>query len=169
MDANQQPHSRVQRNDIKLFDFGLARELTSALTPSPDGTYMLTEMTGSPRYMAPEVALGMPYNLTCDVYSFGLLLWQMMTLTTPFELYTTKMMRERVWGGIEKRPFLGPGIKSLHSLLESCWTSDLALRHSMRETVACLKRECVKCRNGVDDNRLEHSRRRSTFVFRPKP
>ena len=42
------------RNDVKLFDFGLAKELHSS-EERDDGTYKLTEMTGSVRYMAPEV------------------------------------------------------------------------------------------------------------------
>lgn len=37
-------------------------------------TYNLTGETGSPRYMAPEVALTKPYNQTSDTYSFSLLL-----------------------------------------------------------------------------------------------
>lgn len=42
-----------QRDDIKLFDFGLAREVT-AKDSNGDGTYKLSHMTGSLRYMAPE-------------------------------------------------------------------------------------------------------------------
>jgi len=49
------------RGDIKIFDFGLAKELTDDLK-NDDGTYKLTEMTGSPRYMAPEVANAEPYK-----------------------------------------------------------------------------------------------------------
>jgi serine/threonine protein kinase len=41
-----------QRDDVKLFDFGLAKELHDGIVHD-DGLYKLTEMTGSPRYMAP--------------------------------------------------------------------------------------------------------------------
>ena len=34
--------------------------------------------------MAPEVAEGRPYNETADVYSFGILLWQIMSLKKPY-------------------------------------------------------------------------------------
>ena len=34
--------------------------------------------------MAPEVAEGRSYNETADVYSFGILLWQIMSLKTPY-------------------------------------------------------------------------------------
>ena len=36
------------------------------------------------RRMAPEVVLGMPYTEKVDVYSFGLLLWQMTSGEAPF-------------------------------------------------------------------------------------
>ena len=40
-----------QRDDVKVFDFGLAKELTEKLEKYADGLYKLTAMTGSPRYM----------------------------------------------------------------------------------------------------------------------
>lgn len=40
------------RGDVKLFDFGLSRELPERKLD--DGTYHMTGDTGSPRYMAPE-------------------------------------------------------------------------------------------------------------------
>jgi serine/threonine protein kinase len=49
------------RDDVKLFDLGLVRELHVA-DRMKDGTYNLS-MAGTPRYMAPEVGLYMPYNL----------------------------------------------------------------------------------------------------------
>ncbi|KAL3932983.1 MAG: hypothetical protein SGBAC_010595, partial [Bacillariaceae sp.] len=41
------------RNDIKVFDFGLAKEMPPPKTNSPDETFRFTS-AGSPRYMAPE-------------------------------------------------------------------------------------------------------------------
>ena len=64
------------RGEIKVFDFdmGLAKELQDS-ERNKDGTYNLTGFTGSIRYMAPEVAKSQPYNLSADVYSYGMLLW----------------------------------------------------------------------------------------------
>jgi len=55
---------------IKLFDFGLACIIDAAST-SYDKTYQMSGETGSPRYMAPEVAQSKPYNQKVDVYSYG--------------------------------------------------------------------------------------------------
>ena len=40
--------------------------------------------TGSRRFMAPEVALGEPYNLSADIYSFAILLWELVALDKAF-------------------------------------------------------------------------------------
>lgn len=153
------------RGDIKLFDFGLAKELNDNLKTS-DGLYNLTGDTGSPRYMAPEVALGKPYNGTCDTYSFCLLLWQMLALTTPFEVYTVKRLKERVWSSMEKRPLVGDSWPtSIKLLLKRGWANDVSNRFTMAQVEGTLKKECIRLRDG-DSNGLEHQRRRSTFVFR---
>mmetsp|Transcript_14430 Transcript_14430/g.27739 ORF Transcript_14430/g.27739 Transcript_14430/m.27739 type:complete len:580 (+) Transcript_14430:1-1740(+) len=53
-----------------------------------DATYKLTSKTGSRRYMSPEVALCRTYNRKADVYSFGMLIYEIATLIQPFEGYT---------------------------------------------------------------------------------
>lgn len=88
----------------KLFDFGLCKELKSKyLKAHPHhgpqdkvDTYNLTARSGSRRYMAPEVARSLPYNEKADVYSFGILLYQMASLLKPFEGYTLVEHEEKV-------------------------------------------------------------------------
>eukprot|EP00957_Ditylum_brightwellii_P160693 12233722-Ditylum_brightwellii.AAC.1 len=50
---------------LKLFDFGLAKELREHQRNS-EGTYNLSGNTGSQRYMAPEVSLRQPYDERVD-------------------------------------------------------------------------------------------------------
>jgi serine/threonine protein kinase len=66
-------------DSVKLFDFGLAKELKDDQKFN-NGKYKLTGNTGSHVYMAPEVAKGWKYDNTVDVYSFGVLLWEMMSV-----------------------------------------------------------------------------------------
>lgn len=68
---------------LKIFDFDLARVLPSE--EDDEKAFNLTAKVGSPRYMAPEVASGKPYNLKADIYSFGLLAYQILTLKTPWK------------------------------------------------------------------------------------
>ena len=42
---------------------------------------------GTPIWMAPEVLMSQPFNEKVDVYSFGLVLWQILTRTDPFAEY----------------------------------------------------------------------------------
>ncbi|CAN0164791.1 unnamed protein product, partial [Hapterophycus canaliculatus] len=44
----------------------------------------MTGQTGSQRFMAPEVFDGMPYNEKADMYSYGIVLWELCTLQKPF-------------------------------------------------------------------------------------
>jgi hypothetical protein len=67
-----------------LFDFGLAKELKMVdLVREPD-SYRATGLTGSRMYMAPEVAVCQPYGFKADVFSFAMLLWEIMALKDPY-------------------------------------------------------------------------------------
>ena len=68
---------------VKLFDFGFAVGLPSENDVSnPAG--LLFDKCGTPRYMAPEVGLELGYRTGADVYSFGMLLWEICALKEPF-------------------------------------------------------------------------------------
>ena len=71
------------RGDVKLFDFGLAK----IMPPNGDSYEDSFEMSGagSPRYMAPEVLESKPvYNLKADVYTFSIVMWEVLALKKPY-------------------------------------------------------------------------------------
>jgi len=74
-----------KQGNLKLFDFGLARFIPQHRDAYED----VFEMSGagSRRYTAPEVFLFEPYNLKADVYSFSVVLWELMWLKKPFAKY----------------------------------------------------------------------------------
>mmetsp|Transcript_5742 Transcript_5742/g.9799 ORF Transcript_5742/g.9799 Transcript_5742/m.9799 type:complete len:447 (-) Transcript_5742:134-1474(-) len=152
------------RDDIVLFDFGLAREIQDEGKVT-DSTWKLTGETGSLRYMAPEVASNKPYGYSADMYSFGIMLWQMLKMETPFAQFNKKMHSELIVhkGG---RPKLeeswGP---SLRGFLNSCWHQDLTKRPTAAKASAILKREAAKVAGG-SGLELNNFRRKSTFVNR---
>jgi len=155
------------RDDIKLFDFGLATEMKEDRKEGgPHGdTFKLTGMTGSPRYMANEVANEEPYNEKSDVYSFAILFWEMLSTKTPFELYTMKSLSEKVWNGEMKRPSISKDwAPTIKTLLEQMWTPAFRTRPDFPTVTETLRKEIVQLRGG-DDEGLEHVKRRSTFVF----
>ena len=69
----------IRRNHVKILDFGLAQ------LSAPDGTEEpLTNpgiVVGTPGYMSPEQALGRPSDARADLFSFGLVLYEMATGT----------------------------------------------------------------------------------------
>ena len=64
-------------NDIKLGDFGVSRELSTH-------THLAATVVGTPAYMAPEVLGGAAYAHPADVWSLGILCFEMLTLSRPF-------------------------------------------------------------------------------------
>jgi tetratricopeptide (TPR) repeat protein len=79
------------RGDAKLLDFGLASMFTGATDPSLAGTQapgVLTSLgtvVGTVLYMSPEQALGDPLDPRTDIFSLGLVLYEMLTGRRAFE------------------------------------------------------------------------------------
>jgi Tol biopolymer transport system component len=68
---------------IKLLDFGIARSHDdSALTQT--GLTLPGQVPGTPQYMAPEQALGLPMDGRADIFSLGVLLFKCLTGRLPF-------------------------------------------------------------------------------------
>lgn len=150
------------RGDIRIFDFGLAKELLEVdLVEFPDG-YNATGMTGSRRWMSPEVYYCENYGLSADVYSFGLLLWNLCTLQTPFgdnltlNAHHNKVM---VKGQRPKKPRSKLISGSLWTLMTMCWSTDREDRPTMdiicdvlREAIGSLKTD-IKTAVGESDDK----------------
>jgi serine/threonine protein kinase len=150
--------------DVKIFDFGLAKELDPSLRHGCTEFYELSGNTGSLRYMAPEVARSEPYNLTADVYSFGLLLWQVCSLELPYDGMNRQDHSELIVHGNERPPLDSSWSTPLRILMKRAWEPDPSVRPSMDSIYKILKREILSLRDG-DETGLEHFNRRSTFVL----
>jgi serine/threonine protein kinase len=72
---------------IKVLDFGLARSLPVGDAPRTDSPG--TQVAGTPGYLAPEQALGEPATPASDIWSFGLLLIELLTGEAPFDKQQT--------------------------------------------------------------------------------
>ncbi len=136
---------------VKIFDFGLAKTLPLH-ADTEDSLFLLTGNTGSLRYMSPEVALNLPYDLRADSYSFGILFWQICALSVPYAGYSCRMHAEYV---IRQgyRPKLDKSWPtSWTTLICSCWSGDLRDRPLFDEIVKILEEE-LDCMINSD---LEH-------------
>jgi len=103
----------------KLTDFGLAVKVQNASVNN--GKKELTAETGTYRYMAPEVIRHECYNYAADIYSFGLLMWEIITREKPFEPQSQIEAAGSV--ALEgKRPPFPNGIPlTVKTLIENCW------------------------------------------------
>ena len=109
---------------VKMFDFGFATSIAPLLSQPYDGYGPLTETCGTRRYMAPEVALKLGYGKEVDVYSFGMLLWEICALDRPFNSIHTVEAFHDVVVLCGKRPSLKTDPlwpSSLKRLMSQCW------------------------------------------------
>ncbi|KAL9237644.1 hypothetical protein vseg_012168 [Gypsophila vaccaria] len=117
---------------IKIADFGVAR--VEAQNPRD-----MTGTTGTYGYMAPEVLDGMPYDHKCDVYSFGICLWEIYCCAMPY----AGLSFSEVSSAIVARN-LRPEIPrccphALANIMKKCWDVHPEKRPEMDEVVKMLE------------------------------
>lgn len=132
------------RGNLKIFDFGLAKELRLENMDRDTGCYHLTSFTGAIRYMAPEVGLRKPYNLKADVYSWSILLWYILALEPPYGYFTPDMFVDRVF----KRG-IRPAIReewslNLTSLMKKCWQDEINCRPSFNQIKEIVRYDLIQ-------------------------
>jgi len=110
-------------DNLKIFDFGLAKELKEEhRAPGLDQYH--ASIAGTRRYMPPEVASGAPYGLPADIFSFVLILWEMMSLKQPFKEMTSENHKLVVYQ-LRIRPSIERGWpREMKDLLRSGWSHD---------------------------------------------
>ncbi|THG14375.1 hypothetical protein TEA_027791 [Camellia sinensis var. sinensis] len=146
--------------NLKIADFGVAR--VEAQNPQD-----MTGETGTLGYMAPEVLDGKPYNRKCDVYSFGICLWEIYCCDLPYTNlsfvevssavvrqlafacgyvlvtnFCTLLIDVDCWEGLSQN--LRPEIprccpSSLAHIMKKCWDANPEKRPDMSEVVRLLE------------------------------
>ncbi len=82
---------------VKVLDFGLAKlEGRAAEVPSSRVLTRQGAIVGTPRYMAPEQAVGERVDARADLYSIGVILFEMLTGSVPFEGDPQAVLRQLV-------------------------------------------------------------------------
>lgn len=68
---------------IKLADFGFARYFTNEISDEGHDD-MVNTLCGSPIYMAPELLINLKYNMKADLWSFGVIMYELLYGTNPY-------------------------------------------------------------------------------------
>ena len=116
----------------KVADFGLARVL--------DGAGTMTAETGTYRWMCPEVIKGDRYGQPADVYSFGIVCWELTAGgKLPYDgVSAVHVALQVAQDGL--RPDVPPAAPPLLArLMVACWADAPAARPPFAELVAALE------------------------------
>jgi serine/threonine protein kinase len=107
---------------VKVTDFGVATE------SSVERSNERTAETGTYRWMAPEVIRHESYSNLADVYSFAVLMWQLLTREDPFSPKSQIDAAMCVARDCVRPPFPTGTPFAIQELIEACWSDDPALR-----------------------------------------
>ncbi|KAL3633387.1 hypothetical protein CASFOL_022914 [Castilleja foliolosa] len=128
----------ANQKSVKLADFGLAREETV--------TEMMTAETGTYRWMAPELYSTVTlrqgekkhYNNKVDVYSFGIVLWELLTNRMPFEGMSNLQAAYAAAFKAERPSVPEDTPAELAYIIQSCWVEDPNMRPSFSQIIRML-------------------------------
>jgi serine/threonine-protein kinase len=98
-------------NFVKVLDFGIAKIDASGCEGAGGSDTALTRLgvlMGTPDYMSPEQALGQPVDLRSDLYSMGVILFEMLTGERPFKGGAVAVLNQHL---MAEPPDLPPAVR----------------------------------------------------------
>jgi len=142
--------------NAKVADFGTSKtlfdgrkEVNTAAAANVDGSASMTKAVGTQLWMAPEVFVGKSdYGPEIDVYSFGVIMWELVTRKTPWceldaETYIDQFRKLDAALLEGRRPSVPGGFEDEHpvynSTMQLCWSTDPKSRPSFDAVVFMLK------------------------------
>ena len=128
--------------NAKIMDFGIARSIREKGITGP------SVMIGTPEYMSPEQAEAKEIDHRSDIYSLGIILYEMATGRVPFEGDTALSVAMKHKGEIPKNPKqFNPNIPDdLSGVMLKCLEKDRAKRY---QTAAEVRSELEKIEKGI--------------------
>eukprot|EP01060_Flectonema_neradi_P024969 TRINITY_DN33821_c0_g1_i1.p1 TRINITY_DN33821_c0_g1~~TRINITY_DN33821_c0_g1_i1.p1 ORF type:complete len:446 (+),score=88.50 TRINITY_DN33821_c0_g1_i1:47-1384(+) len=112
---------------IKLGDFGFSHEYEETVSKAVAGTFC-----GTPYYLAPELWENKKYGKKADVWSLGVLLYEMLALKRPYTAQNMRGLMEKVLEG--KFPAPPPHYsQEMHNLVSTILQRDAEKRPTVRE------------------------------------
>ena len=131
------------RGHVKVLDFGLAACFDEEPTTASRDRTRTVELVGTVPYMAPEQLFGQPVDLRTDVFSFGAVLYEMVTGFAPFSGRVSTAIADAILHQAPAPPRRArPGLSAgLEALILRCLEKRASDRYpSARELAADLRR-----------------------------
>lgn len=115
---------------MKITDFGFSTTKSRSRGQAAVGT---------PCWMAPEIFAGQPFREAADVYSFGIVLWEVAAWEAPFAALTEEQVRARVAAG--QRPDVAAAggraaPRGMVELMERCWAQRCVVAGASLRSIA---------------------------------
>lgn len=135
-------HRDLKPPNLLLFKKGTILKICDFGTAADKNTYM-TNNKGSAAWMAPEVFEGSSYTEKCDVFSWGIILWEVLSGKKPFEDIGATPYRI-LWAVHQGKrpPLLNDFLPGINELMEQCWHMTPAQRPNMEEVVQIMMDLC---------------------------
>lgn len=126
-----------EKMEAKLTDFGLARIRIATAYSS-----ITTRLVGTHYWLAPELFSDPSYTEACDIYSYGMVLWELAAMEVPYKNISTNspmqiLLKVVNQGHREKIPDACPS--SFADLIKRCWAQRSTDRPGTKEVITELE------------------------------
>eukprot|EP00026_Physarum_polycephalum_P002688 Phypoly_transcript_02696.p1 GENE.Phypoly_transcript_02696~~Phypoly_transcript_02696.p1 ORF type:complete len:374 (+),score=48.74 Phypoly_transcript_02696:506-1627(+) len=126
-------------NQVKITDFGFSQF-------KRDHPIETRTTKGTLIWMAPEKMLRQAFTEKIDVFSFGVILWEIITKQKPYQHHSdARIFASAVCHAHERPPIPSNISPTLQNLIKSCWDHNPDARGSFREILYALNSEMVNC------------------------
>ena len=117
----------MKNGKLKIGDFGIAKALTETKNNA-------STVIGTPYYFSPEIINGEPYNYKTDIWSLGVVLYEMCCLKLPFESNNIAQLSIKIMKG-KYDPIPNRYSKNMANLIKDMLNIDQKLRPNITEVM----------------------------------
>ena len=156
----------TKKGIVKIGDFGIAKVLSHTIQKA-------RTMVGTPYYLSPEIIQSKPYNSKTDIWSMGVMLYELCALKPPFDAPSIHLLSMKIVRGVYN-PIPAQYSQEMKHLIKQM----LEIRTEMRPDVnKILKMPLIQRRiksflsETVVKEEFSHTvlHKQDVFAFKPKP